>query len=77
MADVRREKELEERRKTDNAVIGNDHPVRKLLARIRDKHNKVSDVSMWHQRVSTALAGAGDAERVWLLRYSKGIEGCL
>lgn len=34
---MRREKELEERRKYETVSIGPDHPVRKLLHRIREK----------------------------------------
>lgn len=40
--DVKREKELEAKRKHEKLVIAQDHPVRKLLARIRDRHNKVA-----------------------------------
>lgn len=38
IADVKREKEMEERRKNEQMVISEDHPVRKLLQRIRDRY---------------------------------------
>uniref|UniRef100_A0A914VCK9 Uncharacterized protein n=1 Tax=Plectus sambesii TaxID=2011161 RepID=A0A914VCK9_9BILA len=38
LADVKREKELEAKRKNEKLVLGADHPVRKLLARIRERH---------------------------------------
>ncbi|CEF62317.1 Potassium voltage-gated channel subfamily H member 5 [Strongyloides ratti] len=38
MADVQREKELDERRKHEKLTFPEDHPVRKLLQRMREKH---------------------------------------
>ena len=36
--DVKREKELDERRKNEKLEISEDHPIRKLLARMRERH---------------------------------------
>ena len=36
--DVKREKELDERRKNEKLEISDDHPIRKLLARMRERH---------------------------------------
>uniref|UniRef100_A0A914CJQ5 Uncharacterized protein n=1 Tax=Acrobeloides nanus TaxID=290746 RepID=A0A914CJQ5_9BILA len=36
--DVKREKELNERRKNEKLEIGEDHPIRKLLLRMRERH---------------------------------------
>lgn len=36
--DVKREKELDERRKNEKLEINDDHPIRKLLARMRERH---------------------------------------
>lgn len=46
IVDVRREKELEAKRKHEKMIIGEDHPVRKLLARIRERHHRVSPQSL-------------------------------
>ena len=36
--DVKREKELDERRKNEKLEISDDHPIRKLLSRMRERH---------------------------------------
>ncbi|KAI6225500.1 PAS fold and Ion transport and Cyclic nucleotide-binding domain containing protein [Aphelenchoides fujianensis] len=38
VVDVKREKELDERRKNEKLDISNDHPIRKLLMRMRERH---------------------------------------
>lgn len=38
MIDVKREKELDERRKNEKLILSADHPVRKLLFRMRERH---------------------------------------
>ena len=38
LIDIKREKELEAKRKNEKIRIGPEHPVRKLLERIRDRH---------------------------------------
>ncbi|VDK19697.1 unnamed protein product [Anisakis simplex] len=38
VVDVKREKELDERRKNEKLVLSADHPVRKLLLRMRERH---------------------------------------
>lgn len=37
--DVKREKELDERRKNEKIEISKDHPVRKLLLRMKERHS--------------------------------------
>ncbi|VDN53988.1 unnamed protein product [Dracunculus medinensis] len=38
VADVKKEKELDERRKNEKLILSPDHPVRKLLLRMRERH---------------------------------------
>jgi hypothetical protein len=53
VVDVRREKELDERRKNEKLDISEDHPIRKLLMRMRERHGS---------RLATTAAGT-DLER--------------
>lgn len=39
MLDVKRERELDERRKNEKIEISEDHPVRKLLLRMKERHS--------------------------------------
>lgn len=38
VVDVKREKELDERRKNEKLMVSAEHPVRKLLFRMRERH---------------------------------------
>lgn len=52
VVDVKREKELDERRKNEKLDIPEDHPIRKLLKRMRERHgNRLTTTNADLERV--------------------------
>lgn len=63
MVDVKREKELDEKRKNEKLTVPAEHPVRKLLFRMRERHGTrifpsqiFADIEKVHQFICLRLS---------------------